>query len=188
MPRSLLFPVLAIVLIHAQDGRGQRLDRFGDPLPAGALARLGTVRFHHASCSAYSPDGMIVATADSDAAYLWDAASGKLLRELPVEERRPAGLIFSHDGKKLAGIGFLGTSAQVRDLTTFKTILVVKLKGGHGGGDWSRAAAFSADDRTFFAAKASTMFVWDVVSGKKLKELPFEDKGKYGGGRMALDV
>src|SRR5262249_36637348 len=61
------------------------VDRFGDPLPPGALARLGTVRFRHAGAIfsvAYSPDGKTLVTGSGDrdcTLRLWDAESGREL-------------------------------------------------------------------------------------------------------------
>src|SRR5262245_1304125 len=152
MPRTLFVLVLAIGLalqaptaIHAQEGSTPRLDRFGDPLPVGALTRLGTLRFHRCSHAAYSPDGKIIATADSDEVNLWDVATSKKIRRLPLQNHWSAvGLIFSHDGKKLAVIGWGGTSVRLWDLGTFNKVDLVQADGGSAGGDWSNAAAFSA--------------------------------------------
>src|SRR5262249_37419385 len=68
-----------------------RADRYGDPLPPGAVARMGTVRFAQGDCthgypvlapdlksfvtvSRYTPHG------SGSAVCLWDAETGKELR------------------------------------------------------------------------------------------------------------
>ncbi len=163
MSRTRLLVLLALGLalqtpagIPAQEGSPPRLDRFGEPLPVGALARLGTLRFHRCSYAAYSPDGKRIATVDRDEVNLWDVATSRRIRRLPLENLRSvAGLIFSHDGKKLAVIGWGGSPVQVWDLDTFNKVVLSQENGGGGGGDWSSAAAFSSDDRTLVAT-AST--------------------------------
>src|SRR5687768_1602864 len=85
-----------------------RLDRHGDPLPAGALARLGTTRLRlgsHAYALAVSLDGKRVLVADSDRSITaFDAATG---RRLPANKARREGnsytLAFSPDATVLAG-------------------------------------------------------------------------------------
>jgi RNA polymerase sigma factor (sigma-70 family) len=65
------------------DAPGARRDLHGDPLPAGALARLGTVRLRHSGrpvCVAFSSDGKQLLTAAGGVAVLWDAATGKEVR------------------------------------------------------------------------------------------------------------
>ncbi|HEY3787347.1 MAG TPA: hypothetical protein VGL71_00775, partial [Urbifossiella sp.] len=171
--------LLAPIAVEAQDGDSPRFTRFGDPLPVGALARLGTLRFHNNGYATYLPDGKFIVTANSDEIIFRDVATFKITRRLPLEKQTSTvGLIFSHDRKKLAAIGWGGASIHVWDLETFNKLKLVQTGGGSAGGDWSNAAAFSRDDKTLVAATSKSLFVWDVASGRKLTESQFQALGK----------
>src|SRR5947209_2951062 len=61
-----------------------RFDLFGDPLPPGALFRLGTTRLRHmASGVAWLPDRKTLVSAQAEIC-LWDADTGKLLCTVPI--------------------------------------------------------------------------------------------------------
>src|SRR5690349_4882425 len=59
-------------------------DAHGDPLPAGALARLGTARLRHEAdltFLGFGPGGTTLLTAGRDSTIrLWDLATGKEIR------------------------------------------------------------------------------------------------------------
>ena len=87
----------------------ERVDLHGDPLPPGAIARLGTVRFRapdEADALAFAPDGKTIAVSSNAGLFLFDADSGKRMKRLAYEPfNRRSGdnkIAFSPDGKRLA--------------------------------------------------------------------------------------
>jgi WD40 repeat protein len=81
-----------------------RTDLHGDPLPQGALTRLGTLRFRapaEITELAYSPDGKTIYAG----LFLFDAASGKRLKRLSQMNSTGGFLVFSPDSKRLAVMG-----------------------------------------------------------------------------------
>src|SRR5438270_10528986 len=73
----------AVAQLPAADEQ-PRTDLYGDPLPQGALARLGTTRWRHATpvtYTAFAADGKALLTASQDSLIrLWDMSSGKEIR------------------------------------------------------------------------------------------------------------
>src|SRR5207249_1513684 len=85
---------------------------YGDPLPAGAIARLGTLRFRNAegfylmpghSSVAWTPDGRFIVSGGAGPAVIWDAETGKEIRRLGAKQISPHGPAnLSPDGKLVA--------------------------------------------------------------------------------------
>ena len=79
-------------------------DRHGDPLPLGAIARMGTVRFRDGDgifALAYSPNGKLLASGTGGyregVIRLWDASTGKQLFLLQPHAGQVHALDFSPD-------------------------------------------------------------------------------------------
>src|SRR5262249_49522025 len=88
-------------------------DAYGDPLPAGAIARLGTVRFRHGGFGlkglAFLADGKTPAPPSDEGRDIsfWAAAPGKLLREISTGDLSVRCFAASPDGSRVAVGGFL---------------------------------------------------------------------------------
>ncbi|HEY7312525.1 MAG TPA: PQQ-binding-like beta-propeller repeat protein [Gemmataceae bacterium] len=87
-----------------------RKDSYGDPLPAGALVRMGSTRLRHLRAHiAFAADGKTLISAGPDRRMcVWDVATGRLLRDKRVRPLMEHGFLYvvdatlSADGETLA--------------------------------------------------------------------------------------
>ena len=152
-------------------------DLYGDPLPPGALARMGSTRFKHSNgviAAAFSPDGKTLATLGyygTFALYLWELKTGRLIRRLELGQRKVFQRItFSTDGKTLAlgassGGLFLVDSQSGKELCHLdpsKYEFYIKL-------------AFSPDGRLVAVCGKDAVQVLQVPTGKQERTLKEAD-------------
>jgi WD40 repeat protein len=174
-------------------------DDFGDPLPAGALRRLGTTRFRQYFLHemAFMPDGQSLVAIGSDNVIHWDMATGKPLRFIPTSglgNRRSLGL--SRDGRlvairpredRLIPIVSDDQSVVVIDMATGKERFRKKLKSEFPGG------VISPDESTIAIGSTEATFLIDLNTGKELAQLPgtddlrFSPDGKWLAGMIRSD-
>ena len=162
-------------------------DSDGEPLPSGATARLGLLRFQNGLPVAslrYTPEGksILVQTDSSDDGWidiaLWDAASGKLKGQMEVTYVHRGGFTgiphgdfwtVSDDGKFLATCNtYLGRAVEgllpalcVKDICTGKVLF----QGGNA--DSSGPMRFSPDSKSMLRLNDMTLI--DLATGRERK-------------------
>jgi WD40 repeat protein len=154
-------------------------DCYGDPLPPGAIARMGTVRLRHPGvlCVAYSADGSTIASAGfNSTVHIWDARTGKEIRRFGKARSygTPRFAVFSADGKLVAtgdqhARG--GLTIRVREMATGKQLLEIENKSLQI--DYlDRTIAFSPDGRILFVGgQDGKVYRCEVATGNQLGPL-----------------
>jgi WD40 repeat protein len=176
MPRlrtSLLLLVLAApAWAEPPDDAKRRTDQYGDPLPEGAVLRLGTTRLRHGSwvfCAAFSPDSRTLASGGDDRALrLWDVATGREIWRYCAQDGGIHAVAFSANGKMIAS-GSADRTIHILDAATGKAIARLQ------GNSRVTSLAFSPDSNVLAAATGYggelTITLWHVASGNELRRL-----------------
>jgi WD40 repeat protein len=140
-----------------------RYDDFGDLLPPGAVARIGTVRLRQSSevcVVTWSPNGKLLATGGRrDGVRLWDAATGKLVRLLPAKVGQGVFYTcFSPDSTLLVSSGFDG-ALEVWDVATGNRLRQLGSDSAQLG-----PVRFSGDGKLLAVVDMLNMRFWDTVA------------------------
>ncbi len=152
----------------ADEGKKPRTDLRGDPLPPGALVRLGSTRLRHpGTATSVVYVGDLLASSGRDGAIMfWDAATGKLARQFRGAEGPVFGLAFAADRNLLAAEGPSG-DVYVWDAATGKE--VQRFRGS--GNSLHIQPAFSPGGSTLAVADKAGVRIWDVKTGMELRML-----------------
>ena len=168
--------------LPAMEGGAARTDWYGDPLPGGAVARLGMMRCNHPdglNALHFSPDGRTIISDGGGHLCFWDAATGKLLRQC----RRPNSSFadptaLTPDGKTMMFLALEGTrdTVQIWDLTRGQAVRSVPLGNFRSSSASYRFNALSRDGRlgAIHIAEAvdAQVRVFETATGKELYQLP----------------
>jgi WD40 repeat protein len=162
-----------MVLTLAEFAHGQKVDKpartdvYGDPLPGGAIARLGTARLRHGrgSTVAFAADGKTLISFGGDRTLrFWDVATGRQVRERAIPNGDSAQkAVLSPDGRVLA----------FQDFENQESLFLWDVEKN----DWRRELAvgrdfqlhfiFTPDSETLITShETGELKAWDVAGGE----------------------
>jgi WD40 repeat protein len=158
----------------------RRIDGGGDPLPAGAVARLGTLRLQHGGRVTnvlYTRDGKgLISAGGEPAIHLWDPATGQEVRSFAGHEAPVCSVALSPDGRVLAS-GGEDQTVRLWDVATGR-----ELRRWPVAEDARAQVAFSASGKVLASGgKEGSIVFWDVDTGKEIRQLKGRDRGRQNG-------
>jgi RNA polymerase sigma factor (sigma-70 family) len=155
---------------RVEAGRPAPKDCYGDPLPPGTVARMGSLQLRHTRARiAFAPEGNTLTSISGDGTIrVWDVKSGRQVRQTTIDLSNTPGSITldtpSPDGKNAAGFG--NDSLRLFDTATGKEKRRLPAEGvGH------RYLCYSADGKWLATligiADNYTIRLWDTATGKE---------------------
>ena len=154
-----------------QASRVTGVDRHGDPLPPGVLARLGTMRLRQGGQNyalAFTPDGQGVASiGPAFDLRLWHVPSGRELARLAKGQDACAAIAFSADGKSFAVAGRDGTVGVYDFSAPVFGQLRLRVKPREGRPQF---LAFLPDNAFLAGTHQGQIVIWNAA-GKEVRQL-----------------
>src|SRR6266404_6320018 len=166
-----LVPLLLLAIAISARAESPGVDRFGDPLPDGAIARLGSVRFTHSAGLeqfAFAADSKtIVFFGRDNIAGRWDAESGKELSHVQLQRSSLRGTLISGDGAVLV------TTSPSQGLFVWDTATGKELRRLPAINGPNPLMAWLKDGRSLLIIDNNgAVHVCDVVDGRELSRWP----------------
>jgi WD40 repeat protein len=150
-----------------------RTDHYGEPLPPGAVARVGSVRWWTGwwgewGPMTYAPNGKSVVACDHDKAVCFmDTATGKVVRRIEPPGEDVTSFALSPDGKTVVTASDRGARLRLWDVATGKQLRQIS-----GAELEASPVAFSPDGRMLAAAmRDGAVQLWDVATWKETRRL-----------------
>ena len=149
--------------------KAERTDRYGDPLPEGAIARMGTLRFRHPTgvrSICFSNDTKTLVSSGWDGIRMWDAGTAKQQRYFGNESVGAYSISLSPDGKLLAS-GGLDKLVHLWDMASGKEVRRLQ---GH---QWQiDSVVFSPNGKLLASAGGGgAIRVWEAGTGQEIFRL-----------------
>jgi WD40 repeat protein len=148
-------------------------DPYGDPLPPGALVRMGTVRWRHGGqvTDVAFVDAKTLASRGEDGAIrLWDVSTGKQVRQL--DGGTLGGLAVSADGRLLAGVNNRDWRIELWEAATGRRLRQFGPAKGQVTG-----LLLSRDGNLLVAAHGGQVCIWGMDEPEQRQHLPAPQTG-----------
>jgi WD40 repeat protein len=157
-------------------------DRHGDPLPPGAVARLGTAAFHHDAgilgVALSSDKKLLAVTCNNSLLAIWDVPGRKMLKQFKIADLFPRAyyLTFSADGRYLAVMAEeekKHAQARIFDWSAESEVTPLLDKK-------PLSVAFAPDGRSVAVAlhdADGAIVLWDLQAKQEVRRLSGEENG-----------
>lgn len=155
----------------------QSTDVHGDPLPAGALARLGTVRLRqdvHRTGLAFTRDGQQLVSSWLGHLRLWDRQSGRLVRTIELPDFNLRKFVISRDGQRIAALGSIydesipQSFSALRVYDTASGEQLAEMRWNHRGGERGGLALIDQGRTVIVGGEDGVLRFWDVATSQEL--------------------